>query len=132
MLISAYLANTALQPLTRSTMEETCGPLMMIDVTLAAELVGKELAAELAGLDVVGLDGDVRSGGRDVDRDHEDAGVLRALDGGAAGLRVGGVEQDQVHTRGDEAVDLGELLVQLIIGLGLVEIHRELTTAEQG
>ena len=53
------LASTALQPLTRSITAETCGPFWMIDVALAAELLDDELAGDLAGLDVVGLDGGI-------------------------------------------------------------------------
>ena len=51
------------------------------DVALVADLVGQELAGDLARLDVVGLHRGVGPCRRDVDRDDDDAGRLRPLDG---------------------------------------------------
>ena len=84
-------------------------------VALAAELVDDVLAGDLAGLDVVGL--------------HRGVGARRPrrrprrrrcrppapLDRRRDRLRVGGVEQDQVDAGGDEVVDLGELLVEVVV-----------------
>ena len=116
-LMSGLLArSTSLQPLTRSITAETCGPFLMTTLPLPFELVDDVLAGDLAGLDVVGLTVASAPGGGDVDRDHDDAGRLRPLDRRLDRLRVGGVEQDHVDAGGDEVVDLGELLVQVVVG----------------
>ena len=121
-LIFGFLARTSLQPFTRSITAETCGPFWMIDLAaLGAELVGDVLAGDLAGLDVVGLHRGVGAGRGDVDRDHHDPGRLRPLDRRGDRLGVGGVEQDHVDARGDEVVDLVELLVQVVVGRGGVD-----------
>ena len=85
-------------------------------VALAAELLDDELAGDLAGLHVVGLHGRVGAVGRHVDAHHHDAGLLGLLQRGLDGLGVDRVDEDHVDPRGDEAVDLRELLVEVVVG----------------
>ena len=107
---------------------ETGGPFMIATLPPSVQLVDDELAGLLAGLDVVGLDRGVRALGGDVDRDHDDARRLRPLDRRLDRLRVGGVDQDQVDARGDEVVDLGVLLVQVVVGRD--RGHRDVVAAD--
>ena len=88
-----------------------------------AELVGDVLAGDLAGLDIVGLHRGIGPGCRDVDRDHHHPRSLRPLDRRRDRVRVGRVDQDHVDARRDEIVDLGELLVQVVVGRGRVHLN---------
>ena len=110
------LRETSLQPFTRSITDETCGPFWMTTLPLPPILSAMILAGDLARLDVVRLHRGVGPGRGDVDRDDDDARRLGALHRRRDRLRVGRVEQDQVDAGGDEVVDLGELLVQVVVG----------------
>ena len=92
------------------------GTVLNDDIPLAADLLGQVLAGQLAGLSIVGLDGGVRAGGGDIDRDDDDPGLLRPLDGGEDCPWIGRIEQNEVHSCGDEVVHLAELLVQIVVG----------------
>ena len=107
-----FLANTSLQPFTRSITEETCGPFSMITSPLPPILSTMYWQAISPAWMLFGHHRGVRPLGRDVDRHDDDAGRLRPLDRRRDRLGVGGVEQDQVDARGDEIVDLGDLLVR--------------------
>ena len=72
----------------------------------AGQMVDNVLAGERAGLDVVGHDGDVGALRADVEGRDDDAGLVGALDRRSDGLRVDGVEHDDIDAGGDEIVDL--------------------------
>ena len=85
-------------------------------LALAVQLVDDVLASLLAGFDVVGGDRGGGPLGGDVHRDGDDAGRLQADHGRLDRDRIGGVDQHQIDAGGDEVVDLGGLLVQVIVG----------------
>ncbi len=93
------------------------------DVAFASQLVDDVLAGDLAGLDVVGGHRGVGAFGRGVDGNDDDAGGLRLLDRRADRLGIAGVEQDQVDAGGDEIVDLGDLLAEVIFEADGGDLH---------
>ena len=87
-----------------------------------AELVGDELAGDLAGLDIVGLHGGVGAGGRDVDATTTMPAACARLIAGAMALGSAALTRIMSTPGGDEVVDLGELLVQVVVGRGGVDL----------
>ncbi|MCY1236926.1 hypothetical protein D9M72_496020 [compost metagenome] len=85
------------------------------DVAAALEPVGDKAAGEFAGLGIVGLHGGIGAGGGHIDRHHHDAGLARLAYRRLDGAGVGGVDQDQVDAGDDKAVDVHELLVQVVV-----------------
>ena len=61
--------------------------------------------------------------GRGIDRDHDDAGRLGSFDRRLDGLRIAGVEQDQIDAGGDEIIDLGILLAQIVVEADRRDLH---------
>src|SRR5690606_27223220 len=86
------------------------------DITFAADGVDNVLAGFLAGLNVVGHHCNVGAGCGNIKGGDDDASVTRTFDGGCNGAGINGVQHDDVDARGDEVIDLGNLLVQIIIG----------------
>ncbi len=85
-------------------------------VALAARVVDQILAGDLARLDVVGHHGHVGTRGGDIEGCDYDACSLRLLNGRLDRLGVDSVQHDDIDAGGDEAVDLRDLLVQVVVG----------------
>ena len=90
------------------------------------------MAGDLAGLNIVCGHRSVRAFGCRVHGDDDDASRLRLLDRGPNGLGIAGIEEDQVNAGGDEIVDLGHLLAEIVfkadggdlhIGIGLLRLE---------
>ena len=88
------------------------------DLALVAEFLGHQLTGLDAAGVVVGADvgGDVDAVGRHVDGDHLDAGLLGLLDHRLDALAVDRRQHDDVDALDDEVLDVGELLVEVLIG----------------
>src|SRR4029079_17105286 len=67
--------------------------------------------------------GGVGAFGRGVDRDDHDARRLRLLDRRPDRLWIAGIQQDQVDAGGNEIVDLGDLLAEVVFEADRRDLH---------
>lgn len=88
------------------------------DLALVSENLGHELARLHAAGEIIGADmrRHRRAISGNVDGDHLDAGFFRLCDGGAYALAVDRRNDDHINALDDEVLDVGELLVEVLIG----------------
>ena len=79
------------------------------------EIVCQVLARDAARRRVVDGEIDQRPLGARVDADDRDTGIERFLDRRRDRLGVGGIDKDDVGTRGDHRIDGSDLLVEIVV-----------------
>src|SRR6266702_907985 len=102
---------------------EDLRPVLDDHIAFAAELVDDVLAGDLASLDIVCGHRGVGAFGCGIHRDDDDACRLCFLDRWPDGLRIAGVQEDQVDAGGDEVVDLGHLLAEVVFKADRRDLH---------
>jgi hypothetical protein len=88
------------------------------DIALATKLFSHQFASLDTASIVISTDvgGDGRAFDRDIDGDDLDAGSLCAHDGSQSTLAVDRRHDDDIDALDDEVFDVGQLLVQVLVG----------------
>ena len=105
-------ANTSLQPFNTVGDRRILRTVLDDHIACALELSRDVLASDFASLYVVRRHGGVGGLSGRIDRHDDDARSLGFLDGRADGGGIAGVEQNEIDARGNEIVDLVNLLVR--------------------
>jgi hypothetical protein len=97
----------------------TCDPFQLDHLGTAAQLLGDEVASQLATGHVVGGDVglDVTLGCAAVQGQHRDVRLVGQANGVAHGFGVGRVDQDGVDLAHGEIFHVGELLGRVVLGV---------------